>query len=873
MYKKISEYGIIGNLHSVALVGLDGSIDWMCLPHLDSASVFGALLDDRKGGCFAITPVGEYDSCQQYVPETNVLVTRFRTRKGQARVTDFMPVRNSRKAEEESSGLYRLVEAEEGIMELRILFAPRFDYAGTIPSLEQQGSTITARGSGETLVLCSSRGLEPGEQGTAEGVWQISPGQKLGFYLHYGAWTPPSSLALTVVDKSLRETREYWQKWLRSRETGRFVDPGPYREMLDRSALVLKLLQFNPTGTIAAAATTSLPESMGGERNWDYRFTWLRDSSFTLQALFNQGHLSEMEDYLNWLKTLLSEHGVEKMQIMYGLRGETEIPEEELSHLEGYKGSRPVRIGNGAAGQKQLDIYGELMEAALKLSDYAGKIDYELWPFLREVCNYATDHWRERDYGVWEVRGGPYHFVYSKVMCWLALDRGLTIARRYGFPADYHRWESVREEIKNEVLEKGWSEKKKAFVQHYESEALDASNLLLPVLGFLPFDDPRVLSNLEATRRELAHGDFLYRYTAPDHLAGREGAFLLCTFWLIDNLVALDRLDESELLIHRLEGAANHLGLFSEEYDAGWQEALGNFPQAFTHIGYINSVTALRRARSRAEAAGKSPLPPRRIRGTLVLNDGEPEEEAAPVDLAAALKNTMNILRGAFFDTPESRVAYEQMRGSKPYREYLRLSYALKAMDLDLLESREERIAFWVNLYNVIVIHGVIELGIKDSVKEVNNFFRRITYRIGELQFSPDDIEHGILRGNSPPPYRLFKRMGSGDRRRRYSISPLEPRIHFALVCASSSCPPIDVYTPDNLDRELDIAGRTFLNSGGILLDREKKEVHLSRIMKWYGRDFAEEVPDRLRIIAPYLYLEKDREYLLDHADTLKVRY
>ncbi|GAB4390001.1 MAG: hypothetical protein Kow0025_19040 [Thermodesulfovibrionales bacterium] len=870
MYKKISDYGIIGNLHSAALVALDGSIDWMCLPRLDSPSVFGALLDEKKGGRFSITPVGEWDSSARYVPDTNVLTTRFRTREAVARVTDFMPVGSAGGGERHE--LLRLVEAERGGMDLRVHFAPRFDYGRAETVLHRRPWGVSASGGGESLALLSNEALEV-SGGTAGAVWRVEEGQRLWLHLKYGA---PGEEALDVqeAERALRETETYWRDWLKKSETGRSVDLGPYKAMVHRSALVLKLLFFSPTGTMAAAATTSLPESIGGERNWDYRFTWLRDTSFTLQALFDLGHLSETEGYLRWIEGLLSRHGVENMQVMYGLRGETDLREEALTHLDGYKGSRPVRVGNGAATQKQLDIYGELMDAALKLSDYVGKIDFELWPALRNVCDHVVRHWRDRDNGIWEVRGGPYHFVYSKVMCWLALDRGLTIAGRYGFPADTARWEKARDEIRKEVLERGWNEGKGAFVQHYETGALDAAALLMPIVGFLPFDDPKAVSTMEAVRRELGHGDFLYRYTAEDGLRGGEGAFLLCGFWLIDNLIAMGRLEEAERLLHRMEGASNHLGLFSEEYDAGWREALGNFPQAFTHIGYINSVTALCRARAALEARGTAKPPPRRPEpGDIVLNAGEPSGEMPPEELAATLKGTMNVLRGAYFDTPRGRVAYELMGGSKVYRRFLRLSYDLKAMDPGLLKGREEAMAFWLNLYNVIVIHGVIELGIRDSVKEVKGFFSRVKYRIGGMLFSPEDIEHGVLRGNRRPPHAVFRRFRGGDPRLAYRVEPMDPRLHFALVCASASCPPIDAYTPEDLDRELNIAGRTFLNAGGISIDRARMRVSLSRIFKWYGKDFAGRPADRLRAIAPYLYRDEDREFLLARADRLRIHY
>jgi len=877
VYKKISDYGIIGNLHSIALVGLDGSIDWLCLPHIDSPSVFAALLDDRKGGRFSISPLDEWDSVAQYIADTNILTTKFRTRTGVMQITDFMPIPfgGEEELEEEQHEVYRLVEIIKGTVNVGLVFEPRFNYARTRTSLKKLQGAIIASGNGENIVLSSTEGLQLTD-GKAEARWSMSQGEKAWLHLSYGA-EEPGVLDREQAATSLRETEEYWQNWLKKSETGRSIDFGPYRKMIQRSALVLKLLYYNPVGTIAAAATTSLPEEIGGVRNWDYRYTWVRDTSFTLQALFNLGHLSETQGYLRWIEKLLSEHGAGKMQIMYGLRGEADLPEEELLHLDGYKGSKPVRIGNGAATQRQLDVYGEVMDAALKLSDYVGKIDSEIWPFLRGICDYVVEHWQDRDSGIWEVRGGPHHFVYSKVMCWVALDRGLTIARRYGFPADMKKWEETGAIIKEEVLQKGWNEEKNAFIQHYETDVLDSSNLLIPILGLLPFDDPRVVSTIEAIQRELGHDGFLYRYRAEDGLPGGEGTFLLCTFWLINCLIGLKRFEEAETLIKRVEGIANHLGLFSEEYDITWSEALGNFPQAFTHIGYINSVVALEQAKGKmAEEGQREEEKPRLkvlLQNKIVLNDGEPGREVSSREIALKLKDSMNILRGAFFDTKRGRVAYERMRDSAVYKEYLELSYSLKKMDFNDLKSREEQIAFWINLYNVIVIHGVIALGIRDSVKEVRNFFKRVQYRIGHLFFTPDDIEHGILRGNRRPPNSLFKLFQERDSRRRFAIKPVDPRIHFALVCASSSCPPIEIYTPEKLERELTIAGETFLNAGGIKIDRETNRVSLSRIFKWYGADFGKSLAERLRFIGPYLYNRDDREYLAAHAEEIKVDY
>jgi GH15 family glucan-1,4-alpha-glucosidase len=875
MYKKISDYGIIGNLHSVALVCLDGSIDWLCLPHIDSPSVFAALLDDTRGGRFSVSPpAGGWDSTAEYIRDTNILVTKFRTRTGIMQVTDFMPIpmMGEEEFEKEQHELYRLVEVTRGSVNVEMVFEPRFDYARAETSLRKLNSGIEASGAGQTVGLSSSHEIRlEGERGVA--TWSLSEGDRVWLHLAYEA-EELSVCDTDEAEKCLRETEAYWRGWLSKSETGRTVELGPYEEMANRSALVLKLLFYNPTGAIAAAATTSLPEEIGGVRNWDYRFTWVRDTSFTLQALFNLGHLSETEGFLRWITKLIGEHGAGEMQIMYGLRGEEELPEKELVHLEGYKCSRPVRIGNKASRQRQLDIYGELMEAALKLSDYVGKIDAGMWPFLRNVCDHTVEHWRDKDSGIWEVRSGPCHFVYSKVMCWVALDRGVTIARRYGFTADLGKWEATRDEIKREVFEKGWDEGKKAFVQHYDTDALDSSNLLMPILGFLPHDEPRMTSTIEATQRELGRNGFLYRYSAPDGLPGEEGTFLLCTFWLIDNLIALGRLDEAEILLRRMESISNHLGLFSEEYDPKWKEALGNFPQAFTHVGYINSVIALCQARGKTMKDERVEIPRRLlVSGRVMLNEGEAVNKIELREIASKLKNSMNILRGAFFDTKRGRVAYEKMSGSKAYREYVELSLNLRDMDLGLLKTRQERLAFWINLYNVIIIHGVIALGIRDSVREVRNFFKRVQYRIRDMFFSPDDIEHGILRGNSRPPNSLLRPFSWDDKRLQYIIKPLDPRIHFVLVCASSSCPPIGIYTAEDMDRELDIAAGTFLNTEGVEIDKVENIVSLSRIFKWYGADFGRSQTERLTYVTRFLYDKEDREFLEENVEKVKVVY
>jgi len=459
MYKKISDYGIIGNLHSVALIGKDGSIDWMCLPHIDSPSVFGAILDDEKGGRFSLFPLGAMDSMAEYISETNILRTTFRTRNGEMELTDFMPIpREGREGREMEYELFRCVKITKGKVELAMVFDPRFNYAQTETSLTKNERMLVVKGGSEIMTLAVSQNI-PDSNKNYTSQWTLSEGETLWFRLQYN--TEESFICnIEIGENALNETIDYWRKWLGKRETGRSIRLGHYQKMVDRSALILKLLQYEETGTIAAAATTSLPEEIGGTRNWDYRHTWVRDTSFTLQALFNLGHLSETEGYLSWVERLISQYGADKLQVMYGLRGEVDLPEMELTHLDGYKGSRPVRIGNKAAKQKQLDLYGEIMDAALRLSDYVGKISFEMWPALRDICDYVVEHWQEDDRGIWEVRGGSLPFVHSKIMCWVALDRGITIAQRYGLPANLEMWRATMKLIWEDVIHNGWSDKK-----------------------------------------------------------------------------------------------------------------------------------------------------------------------------------------------------------------------------------------------------------------------------------------------------------------------------------------------------------------------------------------------------------------------------
>ncbi|MBD3295801.1 MAG: glycoside hydrolase family 15, partial [Candidatus Omnitrophica bacterium] len=430
MYKKISEHGIIGDMHSVALVCGDGTIDYCCMPHIDSPTVFASILDEEKGGSFRISPAGNFESRQEYVDRTNILRCVFRTENAEAHLLDMMPVKDGKGADKKEHSIHRYLRMKNGKMAFELEISPRPDYARDIPEIRREGQVFRISGGKADLFLKTDvRGLEVrrNEKGRLLCGFTLEEGEEAVFCFVSGK-EPLESADVNI----LKDTRRFWRGWLGGCVTGQCSLSGEHDKMTQRSLLVLKLLTFKPTGAIAAAATMSLPECIGGSRNWDYRFTWLRDASFTLKALFGRGYIEEAERFVNWLNGVYSEHGSDNTQIMYSLQGESDLKETELEHLEGYRGSRPVREGNAAYAQNQWDIYGEIMDTALRLSDYAGKIDERMWPFFRRVCGLAVENWREPDHGIWEDRSGPHHFVYSKVMCWVALDRGLKIASRYG---------------------------------------------------------------------------------------------------------------------------------------------------------------------------------------------------------------------------------------------------------------------------------------------------------------------------------------------------------------------------------------------------------------------------------------------------------
>jgi GH15 family glucan-1,4-alpha-glucosidase len=605
-YQPIENYGIIGDMHTVALVGMNGSIDWFCCPHFDSPSIFARILDERKGGYFQIAATNSARQKQLYWPATNILITRFLNPDGVGEVTDYMPVGQAR-ARDDFHRLIRRVSAVRGSVSFRLECQPAFNYAREPHRTDIEKGGASFRSANFHLGLAAKIPLQPYEKGI-RAEFTLNEGETVVFVLREISEDCGCGLCIDEKEETelFRKTVLYWRGWLaQSTYTGR------WREMVERSALAMKLLTFDPTGAFVAAPTCGLPEYVGGERNWDYRFTWIRDAAFTIYGFARIGFTEEAGRFMDWLINRIHEANTDgSLQTVYGIDGRKNLETTILNHLDGYRGSRPVRVGNEAYQQLQLDIYGELMDAVYLYNKYGTPISYNLWRGLRRLINWLCDNWQQKDEGIWEVRSGRQHFLYSKIMCWVALDRALRLADKRSFPADRDRWLKIRDAIYEEILSKGWNEQKQAFVQYYDSDALDASVLIMPLVFFMAATDPKMLSTIDTINRSSTNGGLVssglvYRYDVRrtlDGLPGEEGTFNICSFWLVEALTRAGktdrrRLEEARLMFEKMLTYANHLGLYSEETGPSG-EALGNFPQAFTHLSLISAAFNLDRTLS-----------------------------------------------------------------------------------------------------------------------------------------------------------------------------------------------------------------------------------------------------------------------------------
>ncbi|HWF81858.1 MAG TPA: glycoside hydrolase family 15 protein [Streptosporangiaceae bacterium] len=601
-YPDIGQHGLIGDLQTAALVSTDGTIDWFCCPRFDSPSVFASLLDADKGGYFRIAPEnGDYVSRQLYFPDTAMLITRFMTKDGVGEVTDFMPIAPARATDQHR--LVRQLKVVRGSMKFVVDIKPRFDYGRAKHKLDitEHGYVFSADGMQLTLNPTSERDVSIGDHGS-HAVQRIGDDLRLTSTLYEGETAgmvlesmggPPRRILSAELARLGDDTSEFWRRWLR-KSTYR----GRWREIVNRSAMTLKLMTYAPTGALVAAPTAGLPELTGGERNWDYRYTWIRDASFSVYALLGLGYAGEAAAFGEWVRDRVIEHagdGISPLKIMYRVDGTSDLTEETLDHFEGWRGSRPVRIGNGAADQLQLDIYGEALDAMAKIESRGLHPAYRGWSAAANLMDWLCDHWDQPDEGVWETRGGRKNFTYGRVQCWVAFDRAIRLAEQLGRPGDVNRWRRERDAVYEQVMTRGWHEGRQAFVQHYDTDVLDSSLLMMPLMGFVSPVDPMWLSTLDAMNGELVSDSLVYRYNpsaSADGLRGNEGTFSLCTFWYVDALARSGRLADAELVFQKMHTYANHLGLYSEEIGVTGEQ-LGNFPQAFSHLSLINAAINL----------------------------------------------------------------------------------------------------------------------------------------------------------------------------------------------------------------------------------------------------------------------------------------
>jgi GH15 family glucan-1,4-alpha-glucosidase len=600
MSAPIEDYGIIGNTYTAALVSRDGSIDWLCLPRFDSDAAFAALLGDTRHGRWLIAPEDPVaQRSRRYRGETGILETSFETNEGKATVIDFIAMSDDG---ESQIDVVRLVRGDEGRVRMRTEIILRFEYGHSIPWVRSHlGGPIAVAGPNAVQFITPVQ-LRGTPELTTIGEFTVHAGECVPFTM---SWYPSHHRGFRYSDPQdlLLATENRWHDW-----SSHCTLQGPWREAVIRSLITLRMMTYRPTGGIVAAVTTSLPERIGGVRNWDYRFCWLRDATLTLYALLSSGYRSEARAWREWLLRAVAGHPAE-MQIMYGLSGERRLTEYEVSWLPGYENSSPVRIGNAAYEQMQLDVYGELMDALYACQRYGLEASQFSWELQKELLEYLETIWEKPDQGMWEVRGEPRHFTFSKAMCWVAFDRGIKMIERDGTSGPRQRWAQVRDTIARQIIEQAYDRERNTFVQYYGARELDASLLLLPQLGFLPVDDPRIRGTIEAVERELVHDGFVYRYpTRPetDGLPAGEGTFIPCNFWLANSLSLIGRQDDAIALFERLLGLRNDLGLLAEEYDPIAKRLLGNFPQAWSHTAIINTAAHLASVESASATRGDS---------------------------------------------------------------------------------------------------------------------------------------------------------------------------------------------------------------------------------------------------------------------------
>jgi pentatricopeptide repeat protein len=607
-FRPIADYGLMADCNSAALVASDGSIDWLCLPRYDSPAIFSRILDPQAGH-WSIHPVGSFSTERRHRPGTLVIETTFTTDTGSVRLTDCMAFVEGQRGHDlgldAPHEILRTVEGIEGEVEMVMELAPRGEYGLVKPLFRQEGNGGRTFGGPNRIAASAAVPVEI-EESTMRCSFTASEGETQGFAVRWAPVDHPGPAEPTEpegVAARIEDTVEAWRSW----EAEHDIYEGPHKELVRTSARVLKGLSYRPTGAIVAAPTTSLPETLGGERNWDYRFSWIRDSSLTLEALYVGACSDEADEFISFMTSSAGGRAGEgSLQIMYGIGGEHDLSERDLSHLRGWRDSSPVRVGNGAWDQVQLDVYGELLNSLHLYREKLGELHPEIQSFVADLADTAARRWSETDAGMWEMRGDPRHHLSSKVLCWTALDRAVKLAPALGEHAKVEEWSAVRDQIREAVLDRGWSEKRQAYAQSFDSDELDAAQLLMPILGFLPATDERMRSTIDAIARDLTEDRLVLRYRNDeglnaDGLTGEEGTFVICSFWLVSCLAKAGEIERAEQLFDQLVGYSNDLGLLAEEIDTANDEQLGNFPQAFSHIGLITAAYEIDKAKGMTE--------------------------------------------------------------------------------------------------------------------------------------------------------------------------------------------------------------------------------------------------------------------------------
>lgn len=853
-HSPLSEYGAVGNGRGLALVSRTGSVDWMCVPRLDSPAVFAALLDDRSGGRFAIRPDRDFDAASAYRPGTNLLETRFRVRTGEARLTDFMPDGPDVRERPENAGrLIRRVRGEAGEVRLRIVCDVRFDYGRRPARWERRDNRCWRLVSRDRhLLLTASRPLF-WEDRTAR--LRVRAGETVWLVLDWGGESVPDEAALEGL---LDSAERYWRGWRSEGGAGRLPPGGFWRDALDRSALALRLLQYRPAGAVAAGGTAALPVAPGGGDNRDDRVASIHEAADTLTALSALGRRREADAFVDWVRGVLraaDAGGPEDIQRLD--RPRPPAGERIARHLAGYKGAEPVRLGRNPGEASALEISGEVLDLFFAFSRRGGEIGSGDWTRLRPLVDRAAATWRRPDSGRAEpsVRPG----IHARLMAWVALDRGIRIALRNGFRADLARWRNERAAVRQDILRRGVSRRTGAFRTDDETGGTDDGVLRIPLVGFLPATDRRVA----ATLRELD----------ADRL--REDGFLLPFFRYLRCRILQGRLDEVAEGLRRVREFSGPSGLLGERYDPVFREIGGNLPRASAHAACALATLEYLAARN-APPPPPSPLWSRRaarlFRPARLSPPRRPRREAVPADPNRALRDVLRRLADHFYDAHEQRVDYAGIRSSAVFDRMRDCVADLRGFDPETLGTDAERIAFWINLFNLLTIHAVVALGVRDSVREIPFFFRRATYVVGGRSYRLGDIEHGVLRGNRRPPFRPSRPFGPADPRLRTLPETPDPRTIFGLVRAARTGPPLGVYAADTLGRRLDASARVFLN-GTSRLDMRDRTLWVSELFKRRRSDIGARDADLVRFVARFWYRTDPADWLVSEADRIAIRY